>query len=204
MLANRFEPLPMPAGATRRRLEVFSPKLGRRLSLSSYDQWRCWLIIEANPAITTFCERPMRVAGGGSAIVDFWVELRADAAGEFWLLVDSEPEDMEDKPPRALQGRQVRLITPALLASLAIPLTNWAQILPYLVSYRNDRDPVLEQALVVEARTSTTLGELLDRFQEHDADTVEAGLFWLVAGGRVESPDLAAAALTRQSRFRRK
>ena len=30
MPAHRFEPLPLPAGTTRRRLEVFSPKLGRR------------------------------------------------------------------------------------------------------------------------------------------------------------------------------
>jgi hypothetical protein len=37
MDALPYRPLALPAGASRRRLEVFSPKLARRLSLSSYD-----------------------------------------------------------------------------------------------------------------------------------------------------------------------
>ena len=45
------QPLPLPAAGWRRRLEVFSPKLARRLSLGSYDAWRCWIALEANPAV---------------------------------------------------------------------------------------------------------------------------------------------------------
>ena len=45
-----------PAG--RKRIEVFSPKLARRLSLGGYDAYRTWLVIEANPRIKAFCERP--------------------------------------------------------------------------------------------------------------------------------------------------
>ena len=50
-----------PAG--RRRIEVFSPKMARRLNLSGYDAYRTWLMIEANPRIITFCERPTYVDG---------------------------------------------------------------------------------------------------------------------------------------------
>jgi len=185
-------------------LEVFSPKLGRRLSLSSYERWKCWLMIEANPMITSFCERPTRVGGAASAIVDFWVELRGGIGGEFWLFDGSESATPVDDFSTVLQGLRVRVLSPALLASLEVPLSNWAQILPYLVSYRNDRDPLLEQSLVVELRSWTSLGELLHRFHDQDGDAVRAGLFWLLASGRVESPDLAAAALSRATHFRRR
>jgi hypothetical protein len=53
---TRAVPFSRPAG--RRRIEVFSPKIGRRLSLNGYDAYKTWLVIEANPAIITFCERP--------------------------------------------------------------------------------------------------------------------------------------------------
>jgi hypothetical protein len=44
--------------ASQRRIEVFSPKLGRRLSLPSYGAWQLWLALEANPMVSGFCERP--------------------------------------------------------------------------------------------------------------------------------------------------
>ena len=60
-----------PAG--RRRIEVFSPKIARRLSLGGYDAYRTWLVIEANPRIITFCERPTYVDGPCGPVIDFWV-----------------------------------------------------------------------------------------------------------------------------------
>ena len=200
-----YRPLAMPAGASRRRLEVFSPKLGRRLSLSSYDAWRCWLMLEANPAVQTFCERPARLHPGTAPMLDFWVSLTSNPAGEFWLLVDDTGDSPSDPPlPRAAHGLSLRPITPAVLASLAVPLANWAQIVPFLVSFRNLRQPLLEQSIMVEIGGWTPLGTLLDRFADHDSSDVQAAVFWLVAAGRALSPDLAAVPLTRATRFRRR
>jgi hypothetical protein len=104
-------PMPLPRSGWRRRIEVFSPKLGRRLSLGSYDAFRTWLVIEANPAIDSFTERPALVGGPGSAVIE--------------------------------------------------------------------------------------------RFAASDTTSVEASLFALVAGGRIESPDLAVAPLSGATRFAR-
>jgi hypothetical protein len=198
----------LPAGASRRRLEVFSPKLDRRLSLASYEVWRCWLILEANPAVTAFCERPARLEGVRSAMLDFWVQLRGKPAGEFWHMVDDVGAEGDplpaNAPPPTAHGLPLRPITPALLTSLEVPLANWAQILPFLVSFRNHRQPVLEQSIVVELASWTTLGELFERFPEVDADALQAAVFWLLATGRIVSPDLATAPLTRATRFRRR
>lgn len=65
-------PLPFSRPSGRRRIEVFSPKIGRRLSLGSYDASRTWLVIEANPLIVTFCERPTYVGGSRGPVIDFW------------------------------------------------------------------------------------------------------------------------------------
>ncbi len=208
MDALPYRPLALPASASRRRLEVFSPKLARRLSLSSYDVWRCWLALEANPAVCAFCERPARLKGAASPTLDFWVSLRNRPDGEFWLLVGDPDESTSSSGstdlPRHVHGRPLRPITAALLSSLAIPLANWAQILPYLVSFREHRQPLLEQSIVVELASWTSLGTVLERFAEYDTAAVQASVFWLVAGGRVVSPDLADAPLTRTTRFRRR
>lgn len=204
-------PLPLPQASWRRRLEVFSPKLERRMSLGSYAAWRCWVALEANPAVTRFCERPSRLGGKNSAVVDFWVQLRSDPQGEFWLLDDAADADAfrsrsatdRHLPPRHLHDRPVRLISPSLLASWDVPVANWAQILPYLVSFRRHRQPLLEQSLVVHLARFTSLDELLSAFAGTDASVVQASLFWLVASGRVLSPDLGVAPLGGATRFRR-
>ena len=80
---TRAVPFSRPAG--RRRIEVFSPKIGRHLSLGGYDAYRTWLVIEANPHIVTFCERPTYVDGPRGPVIDFWVQLRGAPSGEFWM-----------------------------------------------------------------------------------------------------------------------
>ena len=132
-----------PAG--RRRIEVFSPKLGRRLSLGGYDGYRTWLVIEANPRIKSFCERPTYVDGPRGAVIDFWVQLSDNEAGEFWMMESTarRPTTVDQTaavPPAQLHGLSVRYITHADLLAWAIPIANWARITPYLVSHKRNRD----------------------------------------------------------------
>ena len=212
MSATTFtRPLPLPQASWRRRLEVFSPKLERRLSLGSYAAWRCWVALEANPSISRFCERPTRMAGKNSAVVDFWAQPHDNPRGEFWLL-DDAPDDpllesnsagQREAAPQRLHDRRVRLITPEVLASWDVPVANWAQILPYLVSFRRYRQALLEQSLVVHLARFTSLDELISALSECDASQVQASLFWLLASGRVRSPDLATTPLSGATRFRR-
>ena len=79
-------PLPFVRRASDRRIEVFSPKLGRRLSLTSYAAWQLWLALEANPEASTFCERPAFIAGTPRRTIDFWVRFNRQGGDEFWLL----------------------------------------------------------------------------------------------------------------------
>ena len=167
-------------------------------------------MIEANPAIETFTERPARVAGPGSAVIDFWIRLREAPAGQFWLIEHRDAEGADELAAEerlgadsSLHGLPVRVIHQAELQAWTVPITNWSRIIPYLVSYRRFRAPVLEQAIVVYLNQSKALDAILERFSEHDPASVEASLFALLASGRVVSPDLAVAQLSGATSFQR-
>jgi hypothetical protein len=79
------------------RFEVFSPKLKRRLTFYRRCALDQWVLIEADPAISTFCERPGFVLiDRRRYLADFWVRnvdreelvvLSGSVAGE-----DARPE----------------------------------------------------------------------------------------------------------------
>jgi len=209
-------PLLLPHGGWRRRIEVFSPKLGRRLSLGNYDAFRTWLVIEANPAIESFTERPAHVDGPGSAVIDFWVKLRNVPSGEFWFIegrrrspdvatTATAAVELTSPPalPAVLHKQAVRVVRQTDLQAWSVPIGNWSRIIPYLVSHRRFRDPLLEQSIVVYLGEPRTMDAVLERFATSDPTSVEAALFALLAGGRVVSPDLAVSPLGGATRFGR-
>ena len=54
-----------------RRIEVFSPKVMRRISLYSRDAHDAWLLLESNPRVDSFCERPAYLKGEAGPILPF-------------------------------------------------------------------------------------------------------------------------------------
>ena len=208
-------PLPFVRRASDRRIEVFSPKLGRRLSLTSYAAWQLWLALEANPAASTFCERPAFIEGIPRRTIDFWVRFSRQGGDEFWLLDDAE-ESAHDTAstktteqsaahslPEAVRGTALRLIPRRNLRAWSTPVANWAQLVPYLVTWHRFADPLLAQSIVVYLGQSRTLDDVLQRFADHDRAMTEAALYSLVANGRVLSPELATSPLSGSTRFRR-
>lgn len=203
---TRAVPFSRPAG--RRRIEVFSPKIGRRLSLGGYDPYRTWLVIEANPLIVTFCERPTYVDGPKSPVIDFWVQLRGAPVGEFWMVegLPRPSSKVGTTPPERhshLHELAVRYINRTDLIGWAEPIGNWARIIPYLVSHRRYRDTLLEQQIMAFLNEDESVDAVLAYFGHRDGTTVQAALFQLLAEGRVTSPDLAIAPMDGSTRFNR-
>ena len=213
-------PLPFVRRASDRRIEVFSPKLGRRLSLSSYAAWQLWLALEANPLATTFCERPTLLAGSARRCIDFWVRFARPNRDEFWLLDDADAEATDDSAvgtetlraaepsvhaavPDEFRGTSLRLIPRRSLLAWSTPTANWAQIVPHLVTWRRFSDPLLAQSIVVYLGQPRTLDNVVGRFTEYDSAMTQGALFSLVAAGRVLSPDLATSLLSGSTTFRR-
>jgi len=90
-----------------RRIEVYSPKIQRRLTLFSRDSHDAWILLEADPEVRWFCERPAYVAGEEAGrLIDFWVDRGRHA--KFWILGNAEPE--ADGLPSTLHGIAVRVL----------------------------------------------------------------------------------------------
>src|ERR1700739_677162 len=104
--------LARPRGA--RRFEAFSPKLARRLTLYTRPALEQWILLEANPAVATFCERPGYVQfDGHQRLADFWVRY----VGRQGLVILSYPR-VDDKIAdalRKLDGKalSIRRVAPA-------------------------------------------------------------------------------------------
>jgi hypothetical protein len=89
-----FEPLTLPRPRGAHRYDVFSPKLGRRLTLYRRNAFEAWLMLEADPAAKTFCERPSFMAvDGRRRVVDFWARYGDDEC----LVVLSETTPKTDR-----------------------------------------------------------------------------------------------------------
>jgi hypothetical protein len=66
-----------------RRIEVFSPKLRRRLTLFSRDAQDAWILLEADPHVHSFCGQP-------AYMLDFWVDRGRHQ--QFWVVLSTDTE----------------------------------------------------------------------------------------------------------------
>src|SRR6266478_2628036 len=98
------KPIEVSRRPWQRRIEVYSPKLKRRVTLFSWASHDAWLLLEADPAVKVFCERPAYLEGGAGRLIDFWVCRGRHA--KFWLL--AEPEKLNI--PRSAHGVSVQVM----------------------------------------------------------------------------------------------
>lgn len=199
--ARWSKPLALPGATARRRLVSFSPKLDRRVVLANYLQRKVWLILEANPDIASFCERPAFVDGTRGSMIDFWVRY-ANGTEEFWRLGVADGDGIPPDPSR-LHGLRVRWLDEALLHSLEVPIANWERIVAQVTVWRRYRDPLLEQRIVVMLGVPMSLADVVSGLGEYDRPHVEGALFHLLAKGRVCSPELGVRLLNDSTVFRR-
>jgi hypothetical protein len=89
-----------------RRIEVYSPKIQRRLTLFSRNVHDAWVLLEADPEVRTFCERPAYVAEEAGRLIDLWVDQGRYA--KFWILGGGKDE--EAGLPATLHGVAVCIL----------------------------------------------------------------------------------------------
>src|SRR5580693_1630096 len=169
-----------------RRIEVYSPKLQRRLTLFSRELHDAWLLLEADSQVRSFCERPGYVAGEAGRLLDFWVDNGRHA--KFWVLCSNET--VPDAFPKRLHGIALRLIRRVDMIAAAMRIRNWAQIVPYLTSFARHSDRRLQEEIYARLNRPHRLGGLESAFNPIDVSVIRAALFRLLAEGKVASADL--------------
>jgi len=192
--------LARPRGA--HRFEAFSPKLARRVMFYRRPVLEQWLLLEANPKVITFCERPGYVLIDGCRhLADFWV--RYVDHNDLVLLSDSTIERDSKASCRDLDGSasQIRFVAPAELAAARVWTDNWQRMLPYLVANRKLVPPSLPHAIARFVKHPQRLLDIEREFSVGDPVLVRAALFGLLHNGRVSAPELQTQPLSLLTSF---
>lgn len=91
-------PTPLPVRRLPRQTlhHAWAPNLRRPILFVSETQLRLWIMLEANPGVTNYCERPA-LSGDATTepLADFWVMRRGR---EQWLSVDDDSAEQADVP----------------------------------------------------------------------------------------------------------
>jgi hypothetical protein len=182
-----------------RRIEVFSPKIKRRLTLFSRDSHDAWLLLEADPTVQRFCERPAYVEGDAGRVLDFWVDQSGHSS--FWILSGEEAES--ESLPKTAHGVTLRIMPRPDLIAFAMRSQNWAQIVPYRISFMRHADRQLQKDILTRLAKPHRLERIEADFHPLDITTVRAALFELLAEGRVVAPELDFTPLGLDTVFRR-
>jgi hypothetical protein len=192
--------LARPRGA--HRFEAFSLKLARRLTFYRRPLLEQWVRLEANPAVTTFCERPGYVQiDGHQRPADFWV--RYVDRQELLILGDCQNESDATKSQRDLDGKalSIRRVSPAELAAARIWIDNWQRMLPCVVANRGLVSPALSQAIESFLDTPQRLLAIEREFATFDPVLIRTALFGLLHSGSVSAPELQTQPLSLLTSF---
>lgn len=193
--------LARPRGA--HRFEAFSPKLGRRMTFYRRAVLEQWVLLEADPLVITFCERPGYVQfNGHNRLADFWA--RYVDRNELVILDDRVCfEGDATKPDRTLDTQvcSIRWVVPAELAAARVWIENWQRILPCLVANRDLVPPTLPKAIARFLKQPQRLLAIEREFATGDPVLVRTAVFGLLHNGRVSAPELQTQPLSLLTSF---
>ena len=196
-----FQPIALDRPRGAHHLEVFSLKADRRLTLYRESAVEQWVILEADPAVTAFCERPGFIQSEGKRyLADFWV--RYFDRKELVILFDS-PSEPSVKPGVALHnaGLTVRSVQSSEIAASRAWIANWKRMLPCLVATRGLVPPSLSDAIERFVARPHRLLSIESEFTTGDPVLVRAAVFGLLHAGRVQAPELRAHELSLLTEF---
>ncbi|WP_027802907.1 hypothetical protein [Paraburkholderia dilworthii] len=200
-ILRSFEPLMLPRPRGAHRYDVFSPKLGRRLTLYSRSAFEAWLMLEADAATNGFCERPgFMVVDGQRCVVDFWA--RSVERECLVLLSDAIPACL----PRGcadldIESFAVRHIDAAERAAARVWTGNWQRMLPVLVAARGLVKPSLSGAIERFVVKPQPLMAIEREFSTGDPVLVRAAVFELLHRGCVQASSLHTESLSLHTSF---
>jgi hypothetical protein len=187
--------VPRPRGA--RELIGYSPKLKRRVTLTSRAAFEAWLLLESDPHVVTFCERPILIKTvDGSKLADFWARYQSHEA---FLVLSDDPQAehvvIEDTTIA------LRSIARAELAAARVWVNNWERMLPVINASVGIERPGLEKDILQFLSTPQRLLDIEREYAVGDPSTVRACVFELLRMGQITAPSLRTEALSLLTSF---
>jgi hypothetical protein len=192
--------LTRPRGA--HRLEAFSPKLNRRLTLYRRCTFDQWIIIEVDAAARSFCERPGYVQIQEKRLLADFLVSYSDRQELVLLPGAATAEAMSQGFTVEGDGAiDVRIISPADLAASRTWIDNWKRMLPCLVVTRGLLGESLLDAVEHFVASPKALSVIEREFSGGDPILARAAVFKLLYAGRLTAPELRVNALSPATLF---
>nr|WP_309249636.1 hypothetical protein [Paraburkholderia sp. CNPSo 3274] len=150
-----------------------------------------WLLLEADPNVISFCERPGYVLIDGHRRLADFLAYYIDRK-ELVILIDQMADDSAKASCRDLDSTAfpIRPVAPAELAAARVWTDNWQRMLPYLVANWRLVPPTLLRAIACFVKHPQRLLAIEREFSACDPVLVRTALFSLLHGGRVSAPEL--------------
>ncbi|USU18532.1 hypothetical protein NFS19_22655 (plasmid) [Paraburkholderia fungorum] len=183
------------------RFEVFGLKLKRRLTFDRRGAVDEWIVLESDPTVRAFCERPGYVRIGDHR---FLADFQVCYADRQELLLLPDPVAVDNGKPHAdldATAVTVRLLEPAELAASRIWIDNWRRMLPCLIATRDLVPTSLLNAVERFLATAQSLLAIEREFSTGDPVVACAAVFALLHAGRVSAPELRTEPLSWLTRF---
>ena len=191
-----------PYGA--HRFDVYSLKAKRRLTLFGVRALGHWVGLEADPAVTRLCERPLVIRDARPhRVVDFWVH--GPEVNKFVLLLrDGEVKDVARRrlALTAFQtwaadaGCTVEELPKPSTPPTSLWLGNWIQVLQQISSYEPYIAAPLMRRVEEELSARKPMHMVLEAVSDLDAESVRAAICMLVHRGTHRIVDLDSQPLS--------
>lgn len=168
---------------------VWAPKLNRTVVLAGRDQLHLWVMLEAHPAVSRYCERPTWPdENETSPNPDFWA-LRDGSA--VWLALGDVPQiDPNAAPLLPPSIPTVEWISAEALDQHRVWIQNWLSLLPYLGADGTPSFDSLVAQVVQAADPDSCFDELERQFSGTDPLLVRTAVVAALHQGLLVSEEL--------------
>ena len=167
---------------------AWAPKLGRTILFTGRDQLRLWVMLEAHPAVSRYCERPTWPDGADRGpAADFWA-LRDGKP--VWLAVQEDPSPEHVADPPVSPSLVVDTITLEELDKHRIWIQNWLSLLPYLSTVSMLSLGELQASVIEFVGRGSRIGDVEGHFSSVDSVLVRTAVVAALHQGRLVSADL--------------
>ena len=166
---------------------VWAPKLNRAVMLTGQEQLHLWVMLEAHPGVTRYCERPsLDDTHNPCPVADFWA-LRDGTP--VWLRLEAEASGTA---PNAVSAENpiVENVSADELKRHRHWIHNWLSLLPYLSSASPLSLRPLQAQVIELVGREASLDEIERHFANTDAVLVRTAVIAALHEGSLISEDL--------------
>lgn len=176
------------------RYDVFGPKLNRSLTLFGRAALDTWILLEADPNVICYCERPIGVPDEKpKRIIDFWA--RSKNGEEFLFLLSNSEETKGLGKPDSIpaftawaqhEGISLSFVNPDLNPKPKFLLANWGWIIRDISAFGKFCSPTLVENLFKSIRSPISFANLAQNFEDVDPILVRIATYALLHQGRIQ------------------